>query len=245
MTDNIADDLRSLMTTRIFFGHQSVGQNIIDGIGELLSRHGLATDYIVDHDPPEPADRGFLWHRPVGRNTQPISKCEDFAHILTQPPTRHVDFALFKFCYIDINEHTDITNLFNAYRQHMEQLKIRRPDIHFIHTTVPLRDNANGPGVWIREMLGRPNRSKLANINRNRFNRLLAEQYGHESVFDLAASESGYPDGRRSSFTYKNRDIYYCLANKYTNDGGHLNAAGRLKVAEDFIRYLARLYRAP
>lgn len=245
MIDNIGNDLRSLMSARIFFGHQSVGQNIVDGIDELLSRHGLPSDYIISADQPPPSGKGFLWHRPVGKNMHPISKCEDFTRILNHPMARDIDFALCKFCYIDINEHSNITDLFKRYQQHMKLLKVRHPDIRFIHTTVPLRHNATGPGVWFRELLGRANRSKLANINRNRFNRLLVEEYTNEPIFDLAASESTCPDGRRSSFTYKNRDIYYSLAGEYTDDGGHLNNTGRIKVAEDLIRYLARLYRAP
>lgn len=245
MTNTMADDLRSLMPARIIFGHQSVGQNIIDGIDELLSKYGLTENYILSADQPVPSDGGFLWHRPVGNNTQPISKCEDFSHLLNQLSAQHIDFALFKLCYIDINEHTNVADLFNQYREHMERLKREHPDIHFIHVTVPLRHNVTGPGVWMREILGRPNHSKLANINRNRFNNLLIAQYGLQSVFDLAASESTYRDGRRSVFTYNNRDIYYSLAGEYTDDGGHLNNIGRIKVAEDFIRYLARLYRAP
>jgi len=240
----ISDDLQRLLQVRIFFGHQSVGQNILDGLGELLADQQLSGHYIQSASQPDESTGGFLWHQPIGQNTQPLSKCRDFSRIVDQQLAGRVDFALFKFCYIDIDDNTDIDSLFDEYRHTMDALRARHGDIHFVHSSVPLRHNADGPGTRIRELLGRPNRSKLANINRNRFNRLLLEHYGNDSVFDLAASESTDSAGRRCSFSYKDGSRYSSLLAAYTDDGGHLNHRGRIKVAGDFIHFMAALINA-
>ncbi|MBI5462555.1 MAG: hypothetical protein HY941_10255, partial [Gammaproteobacteria bacterium] len=154
-----------------------------------------------------------------------------------------IDYALLKFCYIDINENSDVDALFDYYRTTLDALKARHPDITFIHVTSPLRHVEGGLGVWAREALGKPNRSKLANVKRQTFNERVLATYAGDPIFDLAASESTCPDGRRASFTH-NGKTYYSLIDAYTDDGGHLNTVGRKKVAADFLRSLGDAIRS-
>ena len=92
-------------------------------------------------------------------------------------------------------------------------------------------------------MLGRPNRTKLANVRRNEFNRRLKERYPADPIYDLAAVMSTYPDGRQESFTMDG-NTYYSLVPAYTDDGGHLNAVGRTHAAAEFVRSIADALRA-
>lgn len=243
MTPDLDDALSSLQSTRIFFGHQSVGGNIMDGLADLQkdSNNPLS---IIDYGQPIDSASGYILHTAVGKNEQPVTKCDDFRRIIDQELGGNIDVALLKFCYIDINGDTDIDKLFEYYQSTLDGLKHRHPDITFLHVTAPLRHSASGFGVWIREVLGRPNHSKLANIKRNEFNERLRSTYRDEPIFDLAASQSTYPDGSRESFDM-NGKTYYGLIGAYTYDGGHLNETGRSHVAADMIRSLAQVARAP
>jgi hypothetical protein len=238
MTPDLRAELEAVAGQRIYFGHQSVGGNIIDGLKDLQGGDAAPLRIAALGDLSLPAEGGILIHTAIGRNEEPVSKCEDFRRILSEELKGKVDVALLKFCYIDFNEETDVSGVFSVYRETLEGLKRENPDKIFIHVTAPLRHTASGPGVWVREMLGRPNRSKLANIQRNEFNRMLKETFAGDPIFDLAASQSTYPDGTRELFK-KDGVIYYSLIAEYTDDGGHLNAVGRTRVAADFVHAIA------
>lgn len=242
MTDSLKQDLTTVQNARIFFGHQSVGKNVMDGVQDLMKESGI-TLTVLDTT----ADTGtlpatFLLHTPVGKNTEPKTKCDDFRRIIDRNLAGKIDIALLKFCYIDFDENTDVNKLFEYYRYVVDDLKLRHPDIVFIHVTAALRHVDSGPGVWIREMMGKPNRPKLANLKRQEFNDKLRRVYAGEPMFDLAASESTYPDGSRESFTYEGK-TGFGLIGAYTNDGGHLNDVGRKHVAADFIHSIAAAIR--
>lgn len=241
MTSTLDADLATLSTIRIFFGHQSVGANILAGLADLLKgkTHPVV---VLEHGAGAPLPPAFLLHAKVGRNEHPLTKCEQFRRILDEELAGHIDVALLKFCYIDINEHTDVDALFAAYRSALDDLARRHPGIAFVHVTAPLRHTPGGLGVLAREMLGRPNRVKLANIRRNRFNDQVRQVYAGTRLFDLAASQSTHPDGRRETFR-KDGTTYETLIGAYTDDGGHLNETGRLVVARDLVRCLAAVAR--
>lgn len=242
MTDELQRDLAALQSARGFFGHQSVGGDIMNGVADILSASATPLP-LVEFEIVSPLPDAFLLHMPVGRNTAPKTKCDDFRRIVDQDLAGRIDYALLKFCYIDIGEDTDVEALFAYYRSVLDDLKARHPDIVFIHVTTALRDTPGGFGVWVRETIGKPNRAKLANIRRHEFNELLRTAYAGEPIFDLAASESTYPDGRRETFSM-NGKTYYSLLGAYTHDGGHLNELGRQHVAADFIRSIATALRA-
>lgn len=237
MTPDLERDLSLISHYRIYFGHQSVGDNVIDGLTTLQGKHPVLNIGTLG-ELSLPENGGVLLHTPIGENEQPISKCEDFRRILSQDLKGRVDVALVKFCYVDFNENTDVASVFDRYQAMIGGLKEINPGTVFVHVTVPLRHTDSGLGVWLREMLRRPNRSKLANIGRNEFNRLLRETFAHEPIYDLAAVESTYPDGRRETFSYKGKR-YESLIGGYTDDGGHLNATGRSRAAAAFVRILA------
>ena len=244
MTESLKADLQVVASSRVYFGHQSVGGNIMDGLADLQSQLPEPTVRVGELGSLDiSGDQPVLLHTAIGENSKPVSKCQDFRRILATRLDGRVDVALFKFCYIDFNDRTDVRSVFETYSTTMNELKLKYPGIVFIHVTAPLRSIDRGLGVWVREMLGRTNRTKLANVRRNEFNRLLRETYPDEPVFDLEAAMSTYPDGRRETFSMDGT-VYYSLVPAYTDDGGHLNSVGRTHAAADLVHSIADAVRA-
>ena len=241
MPSAVLSDIDDLLQQRVFFGHQSVGTNILDGVRDLLRDAGRA--WPIEELGAQRPSGGAIIHAAVGRNEQPLTKCDDFRRVLDEGLAGHVDIAVLKFCYIDIHEQTDVVALCDRYRAMLEALAQRHPRVTFVPATVPLRHVEGGLGVRAREMLGRPNHAKLTNLARQRFNDWLRQGWTISPLFDLAASEATRPDGSRETFTYRGTTAENLVA-AYTDDGGHLTGLGRRAVAAEFLRVLAAAARA-
>jgi hypothetical protein len=230
---------KHLSSKRILFGHQSVGNNIISGIEELISAHKQITLNISQAEEAGSIQKPGFYHFGVGRNTDPRSKIDDFARRLRAGLGAHIDVAFFKLCYLDLDTGTDTRALFGHYQRALANLRREFPGITFAHVTVPLVAVQEGPKAWIKTFIGRPLYGIEDNYQRNEYNKLILETYGgKEPVFDLAKAESTYPDGTRSHLVSGGREIFV-LAPEYTSDGGHLNHTGRRVVAGEFLRFLA------
>ena len=210
MASSVESDLAALAGVRIFFGHQSVGDNILQGVSELLvhqpdaltiemltgtaalesaipSTAAGAAARVTRSAPRQPA---ALVHAKIGRNEDPSSKCDDFRRIIDQGLAGPVDVALFKFCYIDIHPGTNVEALATTYISCLDGLAQSHPETVFLPVTVPLRQTPGGPGVWARQLLGRTNQTKVANARRYAFNQQLRTRYAGRPLFDLAAAEA-------------------------------------------------------
>jgi hypothetical protein len=241
---NIKDITRaqwdSLSGKRIFFGHQSVGGNIVEGMSDVLNSNKDIKLVIIESDKPENLKPGVFEHALIGQNEQPLSKIQAFSDLIERGTGKNSDITFFKFCYIDINKSTDVKSLFNTYQQKMSELKAAYPGVTFIHVTVPFRLPDKNLKYWMKKAIGiEP--SKKNNIARNRYNDLLRSAYeGKEPVFDLARLEAVSPDKNLCSFE-DNGNRIMVLCPEYTDDGGHLNAFGRKYVAEQLLVFLAKL----
>ena len=152
-----------------------------------------------------------------------------------------VDIALLKFCFVDVTGKTDVEGLVAEYGSTINTLKKRYPKVTYVHITVPLMTVQTGPKAWIKKLIGRPIDGYEDNIGRGGYNRRLRSEYGtKDPLFDLAALESTFPDGRRCTFSAGGK-AYEALVPEYTDDGGHLNQKGRRWVAERFLVFLANL----
>lgn len=240
-------ELLSLSGRTVFFGHQSVGQDIIGGIRDILKEHPDVTWQITEtHDAAKITGPGFF-HARIGQNATPVSKCEDFERYLNSGIAGRIDYALMKFCFIDISHTSSVAEIFQTYQSTMSRLKSQYRGTTFVHVTVPLMTQDTGTFMKVKDavksILGRP-LSTSANIKRDEFNRMLKREYqGKEPVFDLAAAESTLPDGTRTTFD-SNGMTYPLLAKQYAQDSGHLNETGRKKVAQDLLAFLAALEKA-
>ncbi len=232
--------LECLAKKRVFFGHQSVGYNIVDGIIEVIREDKLIELNIAESDSPGGFRGPIFTHSNIGKNEDPSSKCAAFGELIGKIHN-DVDIALFKFCYVDINERTDVESVFREYDSLIGGLRKKYPRIRFVHVTVPLKAAPMDFKTKVKRLIGYPHWVDDANIRRNEFNRLLRERNnGKEPVFDLEEAESTRPDGSRSTFM-KNGKSYLALASEFTDDGGHLNRLGRRHVAEQFLIALAKV----
>jgi hypothetical protein len=234
-----ADDLAKVSRTKILFGHQSVGMNVLDALPEIYAAHGLAAP-LVEQDGTQPGqDGGFIDHTYIGENEKPYTKIQDFDAKMRSGLSQPVDVAMMKFCYVDITTHTDVAALFERYRETMAALERDFPKVTFVHVTVPLMTE---PGLLsrLKSWLTRSSRYGPAeNAAREQLNSLIRREYAGDHLFDLAAIESTAPDGSRVLDTYQGQR-YYRLYDGYSSDSGHLNGEGARLVATAWLHVIAQ-----
>jgi hypothetical protein len=234
LTDVNEADWARLGQRRIFFGHQSVGTNIMAGVTAVLAEHPKIRLSVVESKDILNAPAGIV-HAKVGRNTHPDLKLDEFVRLSEQMPDKGV--AMLKFCYVDVTAATDPAALFEQYRQRIDELRQRQPGLTIVHVTMPLTISESWKGRLKSRVLRRP----TLNAVRNRYNELVRRAYlGREPLFDLARLEATTPDGRRA-FYQLGGDTVDVLVNDYTEDGSHLNDAAQRRVAEQFLITLARV----
>lgn len=226
----------ALAGKKIFFGHQSVGLNIIDGIRDLMAGYSTIrldireTSNLIDLLKP------VFAHSLIGRNTDAKSKIDHFRKILDGGIGEVADIAMLKFCYVDIDRNTDVESLFEYYDETVTTIKEKYPTLKLITVTVPLTNKPRGFKPLIKKILGQYSALQDDNIKRNIFNNKLRAKYGR-SIYDLADIEASLPKGRKAGFK-KNGAFIALLNPAFTNDGGHLNRIGKQVVATDLLLFL-------
>lgn len=226
----------------VLFGHQSVGQNLLEGVQELGSA-GLPVPTLLEPDALDRAPPGLaLVSFRIGRNQDPASKLTHFSTVTRVAATRNAGAALFKFCYVDIDETTDVTALLGLYRRVMGDIQHACPHLVLGHVTVPLRFVSTGPLGRMRRLLGQYPVQVRRNAARARFNDMLRCAVPAGQLFDLAAVESRDCNGK-SCTTPGPLGLVPVLAREYTTDGGHLNALGRRQAARVFVGFIEQLAR--
>jgi hypothetical protein len=231
----LRSELERIARERIYFGHQSVGANLLDGLRELAGSEGIPLR-IVEAQSASTVGPATFGHSFVAENGDPLKKLESFRAALDSGA---VDIALLKFCYVDINGDTDVKALFGHYRATIDALRTKNPRTTFIHVTLPLTEVQTGPKALAKRILGRAPSGTIENLRREEYNQLLRAAYaGREPVFDLARIESTAPDGSAVRMRWQGA-VAPALAPAYTDDGGHLNAAGRLRAARELVHVLA------
>jgi lysophospholipase L1-like esterase len=232
--------IASLEGKKVFFGHQSVGANIIQGVRDLVAKNPrLKLKMLVSAEPQSVSGPAFI-DSPIGENGKPQSKNDAFTEIIAKGLGAQGGFVLYKYCYVDIDSFTDIQQMFERYRKTIDPLKRKYPLLKIVHITVPLTAQEPTAKAWIKTLLGRTTERDV-NVKRNAFNTLLRQAYAAtDPIFDLADAESTGADGSRSYFVRGN-DKIYVLASEFTSDGSHLNEVGRRAVAERLLLLLAEL----
>jgi len=234
-------DLDVIAAHRVFFGHQSVGADIMEGVRELSAAAGSPVR--LEHLSAAPLPAGpWCADAMVGRNGDPASKCAAFAGIVDRLSRDSLDLAVLKFCYVDVRPGRDVDTMFGEYERTVTSLKRSHPGIIIVHATVPLTERSAWWKRAIRKVLGRQDATDEGNAKRSQFNDMLIARFAGEPLFDIARLESTYPDGTRSSFDAGGREAY-SLVGAYTRDGGHFNQTGRRLAAAAFVRTLAEALR--
>ncbi len=239
---------RKLAAKRIYFGHQSVGYNIIDGIKVIMKGNPAIRLNIRETADASAFNNGVLAHSPNGENVKPKSKVDAFVKTMDSGLAKQVDIAFFKFCYVDFNKDTDVTDVFRYYVLAMDAIKKKYPKVTFLHMTVPLTTEGELLGIrtrvkeQVKMIMGRETELRQsidANIKRNEFNNLLRKKYGSSYLIDLEQFESTNTDGTLYT-SAKGGVKHSVMVPAYTYDGGHLNDLGKTVIADRFLTRLVK-----
>lgn len=227
---------RAVARQRVYFGHQSVGQDILGGLAELSRRHALGLRIVESR---ESAGTGpAIAHFLAGQNADPASKHDALLGELDARPAPDGAIALVKYCYVDMGPQSDIWRLFAKYRRFVNVLQRRHPDVTLMHVTMPLTTGGDWLRAGVRRLLGQSRDREVA-IARHRYNTLLRDAFaGREPLFDLAAIEATREDGSRAGFLRRGEWIDV-LVPEYTHDGGHLRQHAARRVAAGLLDALA------
>ena len=139
-----------------------------------------------------------------------------------------IDVAAYKFCYIDLDGESDSpadgVTLFNTAKTAMESLQVAYPDVVFVWWTMPIQQ-VDAPA------------------ERQEYNDAVRTYCtAHDQwLLDIAALES-HDDAGVPQVDGSNRELLY---SGYTSDGGHLNAAGSLKLAKAYWKLLSEIGKLP
>lgn len=231
---SLENQLQRAAAKRVFFAHQSVGQNVLDGLA-ALAREGRVPWRIEEKA--SLASAG-LSHVKVGENGQPAGKLAAFPALLTQGPGQGAELALVKLCYVDFTADTDAAALFGRYQAMVKQVEASAPGVRLVHVTAPLTTVQTGLKGWLKNAVGSGAYGERENVKRHEYNQAMRAAYGGGLLFDLAQVESGEGAGA-CRFTRDGRS-YPCLRSELTDDGGHLNAKGQLEAARALLEVLAR-----
>lgn len=241
VTDITDPTWKKLSEKRIYFGHMSVGFNIVEGLKDIMKENPRIDLQIVETSDPTMFEKPIFAHSRNGKNHDPKSKVDNFVFSIDHGIGNKADFAFFKFCFVDITATTDVKEVFTYYREKMKELKDEYPKTIFIHVTVPLTTVQRGSKAFIKKIIGRPIDGYADNGKRNEFNDLLRKEYeGKAPIFDLAKLESVKLDGGYVTFTKDGKSVF-AMNPEFTSDGGHLNETGRKIIARSLLILLARL----
>lgn len=224
-----AATVRAALGKRVFFGHQSIGGQVMKGVTAFTRQAGLGTPTYPDPTATSlPRTGGLFAQSHVGRNGQPFDKLADFDRILRSGVGSQIDVAVFKFCYADIRTRTnDPVAVFNAYRSTMSALERDFPNVTFIYATEPIVMAANSDA---------PN-----NIPRGVFNNLVRAEYGATGrIWDIAAIQSTTFDGTRVLGTYQGQTFEALNPAFAAPDQRHIYGAGETAAAGPLLELIAQ-----
>lgn len=232
------EELQRFAESRVFFGHQSVGNNIIDGLEDFYANSNMKRPVVKGASDVAGDDR-FLAHAMLGVNGDPQSKIDEFRTLLVHGLANRTDIVVLKFCYVDVTSGSDVRQVFEAYSTAMDDLSRDYPDIQIVYTTVPLSTEA----TWKSRLKAAITRSippyTADNIAREQYNSMVRERYGSTGrLFDIARVESTRADGSRVQGERDGRE-YFSLDQRIAADSGHLNDDGARLAADEFVRLVA------
>lgn len=232
-TDNYSmknKDFNILKGKVVLFGHQSVGNNIIQGLSKIVTNEAELNfvkitpfEEFISNNKISP-DSLYIIHFRVGTNKFPYVKLEDFEEKFNQ--LEKIDVALMKFCYADVGVNTNLDKLLAAYKDTMLRLQKKNPNTSLLYTTIPVTSKSKGIKNVIKKLIGK----KDNNISRYKLNRKIRDT-AEDKLFDIALIETN--DENKN--TYKNAQY---LDDDLTYDGGHLNELGSRILAMELIKTL-------
>jgi len=231
--------LEQLAKARVFFAHQSVGANLIEGLQAIARDNGVALQTRDVAREPSVPNQTF-GHVFVGENGKPLAKLDEYKDRLVKQRSAPPELAMVKLCFLDFTADTDPKAVFARYQADMAVLRAQLPGTRFVHVTTPLTTIESGPKAWLKRLTGRSPWGVVENQRREQYNQLMRAAYsGREPFFDLAKLESTAEDGSRT-LTNSGDTQTAALTAAYTTDGSHLNATGERIAARGLVGVLAQ-----
>ncbi len=207
-------DLEALRTKKVFFGHQSVGQNLVDGARAI----GFPFSRVEDGAAFSTASWGDA---KIDKNGDPQRKVTSFRMLVGEKGIgAKVDVAAMKLCWIDFESGTDLPALLGKYDEAVQALRAANPKLQILHITPPL--TTSDPSL---------------NERRWKFGRAMIDKYRTDGlVLDLAEIIATTDDGGLCEKRGAPR-----LCDGWSSDEGHLNDAGSQRAAKAFVVAVKRL----
>jgi hypothetical protein len=222
--ERVPETFAGVAKQKIFFAHASVGANILHGLVDLRQADAVKYPLIpvkAESDPPEATSQGTIYECARG-NPSWTEKISGFkASIESGWQAARVDVVMNKLCYIDQAAE------WKAYCESIGALEVEFPGTKFVYWTMPITTSNNSNEVL-----------------RSRYNQNLRAWIADQTnkiLFDIADIESWSPAGRRQTFTSKNVS-HDKLFSGYSQDGGHLNAVGRVRAAIAIYSLLGKIF---
>jgi hypothetical protein len=232
-----SEELKAAASRRVIYAHQSIGNNILDGMRALASAGNVSLNIVKTRAPA--AGGAGVFHFAVGENGFPEGKIEDFERTLAGG-TAGAQVALLELCYVDFGPDTNGRTLAEHYASALQQLQARYPETRFVAMTAPLTTIQTGPRAWIKRMLGREPAGYAENARRSDFNAVIRLDFSAQgTLFDVAALESSGA-GTATQFE-RNGQTIPALDPALSEDGGHLNDSGKAVVGAALVKFLAAL----
>lgn len=230
----------SVAARRVYFAHQSVGNEIVRGIETLVEGQPAPVRVIQTNDPSLLVRGPAFVHFRAGRNGDPESKNAALIKALDARPARDGGIVALKYCYSDVESPLSAAEIFARYEKTVETIRARHPDLTVVHFTMPLTAVESAFKASLKEKLGKSTQRSLAR-KRQDYNELLRAAYrNREPVFDIAGLEARTAGGTLSGFVAEGKTIE-TMSPEYTYDGGHLNPHGQRYVARHFLDFLSRV----
>jgi lysophospholipase L1-like esterase len=234
-----AADLEAVGAARVFVTHTSLGANVLDGVARIRDSKIELAERPIDSRAELPAKT--FSHAVFAQDGDPDAKIAAFEKVVAELDPSP-DVALMTFSYADIGPATDTHALFTHYRQAIARLRAAHPTTVFLHVTAPLTVRGTGAVDLIERWTNLSDGFAQANVRRAEYNARLRAAYRGEPIFDLAAVESGWPDGRAETFS-RGVTTYPSLVPAYTDDGHHLAGVGQDRAAAALVHAVAEALR--
>lgn len=237
-------ELEAVLRSRVLFGHQSIGMNILDAVAGVYTDAGLSAPTIADRSWPQARDTTdpVLAHSYIGTNGDPEGKIRDFASLFGQAGGASYDIAFMKIGPVDIHASTDIQAIFDAYASTIQSLEKAYPRTTFLYTTVALTTEESGWTPVAASQVGVPaSAGDSDNARREQYNALVRDRFASTGrLFDLAELESELPDGTIATKTVDGVPSRV-MNPAFSDDGLHLNAAGAKHLANGMLAVVGRV----
>ncbi len=236
-----ADQWKTLAQKRIYFAHQSVGLDMLNGIADITRDYPEIQIQVVRR--PDVADptRGYLSHSWIGENYDPLGKCDAFEQYLISPAGEALDAAALKLCFLDVTAKTNTAELLGRYESTVDRIRQAHPDLLIVHVSEPLTTTKQTLRRVVKRLI-KGHDPRRDNLARDDYSSALLARYGEqEPFFDLGRLQSTYPDGSRCTYEEEGR-TGHALIPEYSRDGYHLNELGQRIIAAHFLVFLAQLW---